>query len=151
MRVDDILEQAVDRCVEDQAAHLIDLVIRGEKGNRIVQIFVDSETGVTVDQCTAISRTVSETISRTNLVPGSYRLEVSSPGADRPLKYSWQYGKHVGRPFRVKRQTTDATSSVEGTLSSADETEITLEQSGSGESVHIPYGEIVEAKVVTPW
>ena len=151
MRVDEILEQAVDRCVEDQAAHLIDLVVHGEKGNRILQVFVDTEAGVTVDQCTAISRTLSETISRTKLVPGTYRLEVSSPGADRPLKYSWQYRKHLGRPFRVKRQTTDGTSSVEGTLSSADETEITLEQSGSGDSVRVPFGEIVEAKVVTPW
>jgi ribosome maturation factor RimP len=151
VRVDEILEQAVDRCVEDQEAHLIDLVIRGEKGSRVLQVFVDTETGVTLDQCTTISRTLSETISRTNLVPGSYRLEVSSPGADRPLKYSWQYGKHIGRPFRVKRRTAAGTTTVEGTLSSAEESEITLDNGGSGGTVCVPYREIVEARVVTPW
>jgi ribosome maturation factor RimP len=149
--VDEILEQAVDRCVEDHEAHLIDLAIRGEKGSRVLQVFVDTETGITHDKCTTISRTLSETISRTNLIPGSYRLEVSSPGADRPLKYSWQYGKHIGRPFRVKRQTASGTATVEGTLSSADESEITLDNGGSGGTVRVPYGEIVEARVVTPW
>jgi len=151
VKVDEIMEQAVSRCVEDQGAHLIDVVLRGGRGERILQVFVDSETGVTIDQCTAISRTISETMSRTNLVPGSYRLEVSSPGADRPLEYSWQYAKHVGRSFRVQRRTGGGTSSVEGTLASADEKEITLEQAKTGESVSIPYGEIVEARVVTPW
>jgi ribosome maturation factor RimP len=149
--VDEILEQAVERCVEDQHAHLIDLVIRGERGSRILQVFVDAETGVTVDQCTAISRTLSDTISRTSLVPGSYRLEVSSPGADRPLKYPWQYKKHIGRPFSIKRQTPAGVTIVEGTLSITSDIDITLDDGGSGESVRVPYEEIVEARVVTPW
>ena len=147
MSADEILERTIEQCVKDHSAHMIDLVVRGEKRGRVVQVFVDSESGVTIDQCTAISRTVAESLSRGRLLQGQYRLEVSSPGTDRPLKYPWQYGKHVGRPLRVKMRTVV----VKGTLSSADDTDIVLETGAEGKCVRIGYGDIVEAKVVTPW
>jgi ribosome maturation factor RimP len=151
MSVDEMLERTIDQCVEDHSAHVIDLVVRGEKGGRVVQVFVDAESGVTIDQCTAISRTVAESLSRGRLLQGHYRLEVSSPGTDRPLRYSWQYAKHVGRPLRVKIRSVEGTSLVQGTLSSADESNIVLETGAEGEPVRIRHGDIVEAKVVTPW
>ena len=120
MRLDDRLQQVIDRCVTEHGAHLIQVGLRGERGKTLLQVFIDGLEPVTIDQCSLVSRALSGAIAQEQLLPGSYRLEVSTPGVDRPLAHPWQYPKHKGRTLRLVTQEGEQTRTLEGTLTGAD-------------------------------
>jgi ribosome maturation factor RimP len=100
--VNDEMRAAIEDCTARLSAHLIELVVRGPRGKTLVEIFIDAEQGVTSDLCSDVSREASILIDRSEWIQGSYRLDVSSPGISRPLRFAWQYKKHVGRTLAVK-------------------------------------------------
>lgn len=77
--------------------HLIDVVIRGEKKNKIAEIYVDSENGIDLDELSAISREVNSALDSDEIIGEFLKVVVSSPGAENPFKYCWQLKKHVRR------------------------------------------------------
>ena len=78
-----------------------------------INVFLDSDTGVTFTECRRVSRHVEAVLDEEGFAGGKYTIEVSSPGATRPLRVPRQYPKHVGRKLEVKRHDADT---VEGTL-----------------------------------
>lgn len=97
-------QQIHNRIEEIVKAHgfiLIDLVIRGDNHLRIVEVFIDSEKGINADDCSNVSRALNDVLELENLIETNYRLDVSSPGVERPLKFLVQFGKHVNRKFEV--------------------------------------------------
>ncbi len=73
---------------------------------RVLRIVVDSDDGVLLDTCAELSRAASELLDETDAMGGApYSLEVTSPGADRPLTEPRHYRRAVGR--LVKAQLTD--------------------------------------------
>jgi ribosome maturation factor RimP len=72
-----------------------------QKGRKI-EVYIDCDTGVDFSTCRQISRYLEEDLDESPLVKENYILEVSSPGARRPLKLLRQYGKHVGRKLEIK-------------------------------------------------
>ena len=82
-------------------AEVIEIILRGDPTRRVIELFVDSEAGVSLHLCQEISKSLIQEIEKSALAVGSYRLDVSSPGIDRPLKFPWQYRKHTGRTMEV--------------------------------------------------
>ena len=78
---------------------LIDVVY--SQGNQKVEVFVDSDGGISFKKCRIISRHIEEKLDEGQYLGEKYTLEVSSPGETRPLKYFRQYAKHVDRNLRV--------------------------------------------------
>lgn len=150
MRVDDQLQQVIDRCVKEHGAHLIHISLRGERGKTLLQVFIDGLEPVTIDQCSQVSRAVSGAIAKEQLLPGSYRLEVSTPGADRPLSHPWQYPKHKGRRLRLVTGDGDQTRTLEGTLAEADGEGIELSLADGSRSRFL-FSTIIKATILTPW
>ena len=95
-----ILEIA-ETAIEKNNCVLIEPVFRGERGSKVVQFFIDGEKDVTADLCAEISREIGDRLEEMPDAP-SFRLEISSPGIDRPLKFLLQYPKHIGRKFEVE-------------------------------------------------
>ncbi|MDP3683732.1 MAG: ribosome maturation factor RimP, partial [Ignavibacteria bacterium] len=81
---------------------LIDFLFRGFSNSTVIEVFIDGEKGVSVEDCAKISREINEQIEAENLFDSAYRLEVSSPGADRPLKFLQQFTKHINRNFDLQ-------------------------------------------------
>ena len=77
--------------------HLIDVVIRGEKKNKIAEIYIDSENSIDLDELSKISRHVNDAIDSNDIADEFLKVVVSSPGVENPFKYCWQLKKHVGR------------------------------------------------------
>lgn len=77
--------------------HLIDVVIRGEKKNKIAEIYIDSENSIDLDELSKISRDVNDAIDSSDIADEFLKVVVSSPGVENPFKYCWQLKKHVGR------------------------------------------------------
>ncbi len=94
--------QLTEKVVKELNFFLIDVNFRGDSRNQIIEIFVDSTSGITADNCKSISRQIGAIIEEEELVSGKYRLDVSSPGSDRSLKYLEQYSKHINRSFEVE-------------------------------------------------
>ena len=65
------------------------------------EVFIDGDSGVTVDRCREISRYLENKLEENSVVGEKYTLEISSPGATRPLTMKRQYAKHIGRTLKV--------------------------------------------------
>lgn len=104
---------------------LVDIVI--SKNDR-VEVFIESDSTLTIDTCRVVSRFLEKKIEENNWLGEKYTLDVSSPGLDNPLKLVRQYIKNVGRNIKVVDQHDQIT---EGKLIYADEELIRIEQDKS--------------------
>ncbi|MCU7496593.1 MAG: hypothetical protein HF311_14065, partial [Ignavibacteria bacterium] len=93
--------QIAEQAAEKLGFLLVEVSLKGDNRNRIVEVFIDSRNGVSVDDCAEMSREMASVLDSTDLITSKYRLDVSSPGVDRPLKFLDQYIKHVERKFEV--------------------------------------------------
>jgi ribosome maturation factor RimP len=107
---------------------LVEVEVAGSKRRPLVRFFIDSPAGVTVDDCARASRQLGDLIEAEEIVPGSYVLEVSSPGATRPLKTERDYRLFAGRAVRVWfREPHDGAREVTGTLAAFEQGLVHLE------------------------
>lgn len=130
---------------------IVDIEVRGHKGTRVVEIFIESDTDLSHDDLARISSEVGFMLDVEEVIDGGYTLEVSSPGIKRPLTLPRQYKKNVGRGVRVKYESEDGgTENIVGTLRDADDERIELELP-SGEIKRIPLASIERTKLELPW
>ncbi|WP_116108528.1 ribosome maturation factor RimP [Lewinella sp. IMCC34191] len=99
-------------------------VVDVHHANKKLEVFVDSDSGMTFAKCQRISRYLESYLDEQKPLGEEYVLDVSSPGVDRPLKFYRQYLKNVGRTLEVT--TTDG-DTFTGELKQATPTEIVLE------------------------
>lgn len=128
-------------------AFLVDIKLRGQKDSQVLEVFVDTTTGITADGCAEISRDLSVRLDHENLIPGRYELRVSSPGLDRPLKLRQQYVKNVGRDLTVRYKAGEQTQTVTGQLTKVDADSIVLLLRSTEEVITIPFEDIQESRV----
>ena len=94
--------QIAEQTAEKLGFLLVDVSLKGDNRNRIVEVFIDSRNGVSVGNCAEMSREMASVLDSADLITSKYRLDVSSPGVERPLKYMDQYFKHLERKFEVE-------------------------------------------------
>jgi ribosome maturation factor RimP len=73
-----------------------------QSGSSVLRIYIDKETGVTMDDCAKMSRQASAMLDVEDPIQGRYTLEVSSPGLNRPLFELAHYQKFIGSNVRVR-------------------------------------------------
>ena len=145
------LKEIVTRLVEDLIAetdcYVVEISVSESKIKRKVTVFLDSDTGITIDQCGGFSRVLGNQLEE--IIEEAFTLEVSSPGADSPLKFERQYLKNIGRSLKIIR--TDQTE-VKGKLTEVSDGSVVIEPEAKKkvkpEAVTIPLSEIREAKVI---
>jgi ribosome maturation factor RimP len=104
----DRLRELLAPLVTEHGLELEELEASAVGRKRILRIVVDSDQGVDLDECAAVSRAVSERLDETNAMgDGAYDLEVTSPGAERPLREQRHFERERGRLMRA-RLTKDA-------------------------------------------
>jgi ribosome maturation factor RimP len=151
-RLADEIRSLADEVVAGTSYFVVDVEVRGHKGTRVVEIYVDGDDGIGHDDLAVVSKEVGFLLDVEDTVAGSYKLEVSSPGIKRPLSVPRQYMKNVGRTLRVRYQLDGSSRDeiVVGELTDADEDEIELKRS-SDERLRLPYAAVTEARVELPW
>jgi ribosome maturation factor RimP len=130
---------------ETNHVYLVDMEFRGKGRDRVLSIFVDTEEGITLSQITQLNQNISDLLDMHNVISGPYRLEISSPGLDRPLKYLWQYQKNIGRKLQVNYRDKETIKEVTGKLINAAEEGILIES--KSDKLKIPLSEITKSKV----
>ncbi len=144
--------------IEEKVAHLveplteyneIELVlvefVKGPRGN-ILRLVIDKEGGVTLDDCTRLSRVVSDLLDVHDPVPGSYSLEVSSPGINRPLVKKDDYTRFSGEKVFIKLdEPIDGRKKFKGILKGIFNDEVVIES--AGQDFSLPYALITKARL----
>lgn len=137
-----------EEAVADSDLFVVGVEVRGFQGSRVVEVFVDSPTGAGSDDLTALSRSLGFLLDTEDVVKGTYRLDVSTPGADRPIADPRQYPQHVGRTLAVSVERAESELvTVQGELLAVEDGALVLD----GETAPIPFDAIRDARVVLPW
>ena len=134
--------ELVNNALEGSEKFLVNLKITPD--NRIF-VDIDGDNGVTIDDCIELSRAIEGQLDREE---EDFELNVSSAGADMPLKLTRQYRKNVGRELEVVMVDGEK---AEGTLEDASDEGIVLRTKGTKkrapETLHLAYRDIKSARV----
>jgi ribosome maturation factor RimP len=118
-----------------------------EQSGRILRLYLDRPGGVTLDDCSAVSRQLSDILDATLDTDAAYRLEVSSPGPHRPLAKLSDFQRFVGRRVKVRTiRAVDGQKNFTGTLDSV--TPETVRITTRDKNVEISFGGITKAQLV---
>jgi len=98
----DRVNQLLQPILDEMGLELTDLEYVREGRDSTLRVFIDKEGGVNLDDCAALSRELGAVLEVEDVVQAAYRLEVSSPGLDRPLKNQKDYQRFVGSLVKIK-------------------------------------------------
>lgn len=143
------IQSLAEEIASDKALYVVGVQVRGQKGSRVIEVFLDADEGIDLDELAAVSRDLEFLLDTEDTIKGRYYLNVSSPGADRPLVLPRQYRKHVGRQFRVITGEGEERRERTGALLAVHDGAFELEVDGQTETV--AFDDVQEARVQLPW
>jgi len=122
------LEKVVEPVVNGMGYELVD--VQASNGGRFLRLFIDKPGGVGLEDCAAVSRQLSRVFEVEGI--DYERLEVSSPGLDRPLRKGADFARFAGQKAEVRMRTPDASGRRKfvGVLRGAAEGRVNLELEG---------------------
>jgi ribosome maturation factor RimP len=142
----------VEPLARAEGFELVDIELRheGGRGGRVLRLYLDKEGGPTMDDLSRVSREVSDLLDVHDVVEGSYTLEVSSPGINRPLKRPEHFARFVGKRVRVRtREAIQGRRSFVGQLVEVSDNKISLNQ--DGQRCEIPFALIERSNYEHDW
>lgn len=95
-------EQLIVPILTEKQFELVDVEYVKEAGDWYLRAYIDKPGGITIDDCEAVSRILSDRLDEADFIPDAYILEVSSPGLTRPLKKDRDYDRNIGKPVEIK-------------------------------------------------
>ncbi len=132
--------------VETAGVELDDVELLGQTGKMIVRVTIDSEGGVGIKECERVSRQLEALLDVEDPIPGSYTLEVTTPGLDRPLRSLRDFERFKGRLARVvTSERIDKQTFFVGRIKSVEGDRIVLEL--DNREVEIPYNIVSKARL----
>lgn len=144
------LWETLEPYLEAEGVELDDLDVRGRGNGRLVRVTVDAPGGIGVDRIAELSRGVSRLLDEEDPVPGSYTLEVTSPGLERPLRRPSHFHKSVGREVDVRTaEEIEGAQRHRGVLERIDDRTLRVVVDGATRS--IPIDSVTQAKTVFRW
>lgn len=149
-----LTELAAPICAR-HGVELVDVRLVTEHGEHVARIVIDREradglpgSAVSLEDCQGVSRDLSAKIDEDpEVVPGAFRLEVSSPGLERPLVRLADYDRFVGREAKIKVfKPINGQRTFDGVLLGTDGADVRIDCAGT--TVVVPHGEITKAHLV---
>lgn len=108
-----------------------------------LEVYIDADEQLTIDMCRKTSRFLEKQIEENKWMPEKYKLDVSSPGLDNPLKMKRQYVKNIGRKASIKLP---EETMIEGVLKVVTDDEVVVVV--GKEEKTIPWSDIIETKIL---
>ncbi len=117
---------------------LVGVQYRPARGEGLLRVYIDSETGVGVDDCARVSHQVSGLLDVEDPIPGNYRLEVSSPGLDRPLFTPEQFRRFAGHEVKIRlHELWEGRRSFRGVLQGCEEGRVLIDEQETRHAVPV--------------
>ena len=135
------------RATADNGVEFVHLEIAGTKRNQIVRIFADKAGGITIEDCSNVSKAVEATMDAEDFMPAAYVLEVSSPGLDRELYSLADFEKFAGKLAKLKMKPDfEGPKALNGRIVKVEGVEITFDDRIAGE-LAFPYESVAKANL----
>ncbi len=96
------VENEIEKIVASEGLELVHIDYRKQGRGYLLRVDIDKEGGVTIDDCSLVSRQISTYLDVDDVVPAEFELQVSSPGLDRKFYKDSDYEKFKGRLVRVR-------------------------------------------------
>ncbi len=145
-KVTEVTAELAAPIVEAAGCSLWDVEYVREAGTWFLRVYIDHPGGVSIDHCEAVSRPLSDKLDEVDPIEGAYVLEVSSAGADRPLKKPEHFQQFMGTEVEVKLyKARDGRKDFHGILSGYQDGDVTL--TINGEDVTFQKKEIAVARL----
>jgi len=142
----DTIQQCIGALAETSDLELVDLVISSDT----IRVYIEKPGGIRLDDCSRLSREIYRSLDEMDeAILEQYRLEVSSPGIDRPLKTAADFSRNLGSRVAVVYSAGDRVSSVEGVIGSVTETGFTIVI--NGKPTEIQLDSVKKAQLVMEW
>ncbi|MFZ3587883.1 ribosome maturation factor RimP [Bacillus sp. DJP31] len=149
-KVTDIIEELVSPILEELQLELVDVEYVKEGKDWFVRVYIDSSVGIDIEQCGTVSERLSEKLDDLDPIPHLYFLEVSSPGAERPLKKPKDFEKAIGKQVYIKMyEPIEGEKQFEGVLTSFVEGLVTITYlvKTRKKVITIPYEKVASARL----
>ena len=144
------IEQELSALLAAQGFELVELqAVTGRGATLTVLADRADKPGITLDECAELSQVVSQYLDVADPFRGPYRLQVSSPGLDRPLTRRDHYPKAVGKKVRVRHSVGGKPATVVGQLTSVTDEGLVVEV--DGEPLAIAFDAVLKANVEYEW
>jgi ribosome maturation factor RimP len=144
------LSDTVRAVVTDALAPLDVDVYDIEHTGGTLRVTVDRPDGIDIDTVADATRAVSRALDEADPIPGSYHLEVSSPGLERTLRTAAHWRSAVGEAVKVKlRAEVEGERRVEGTVTAVGDDDVTIDVDGEAHTVRL--GDVDRARTVFEW
>jgi len=142
-----VVEQILERVTARLGLELVHWETVGPRNNFVLRVYIDKPGGVTLGDCETVSKQVGMIFDVEDPIPGSYTLEISSPGIERGLYKPADYERFAGN--RVKLRTVAAINgqrNFRGKLMGINQNMVTIEADGIGK-LDIEYDQIAKANI----
>jgi ribosome maturation factor RimP len=149
-KVTELTSELVTPILDDLHLELVDVEFKKEGPNWFLRIFIDSDTGVDLEDCGQVSEKLSEKLDELDPIQQAYFLEVSSPGAERPLKKEKDLKKAIGKNVYVSTyEPIEGEKAFEGKLNHFDgeQLEIEVKVKTRKKVYTIPYDKVANARL----
>ena len=143
------LEEIALPLCEKMGIYLVEIRIKGTAHNPVYQVFADTEKGITLAECEKLSRAIKDELDMDLSLPERYRLDVSSPGLDRPLVHDFEFKKNIGQLLHVLVVSEEEERQLEGKLTGFDKEEIEIQTKDKTERIR--RSQIKQARVQLRW
>jgi ribosome maturation factor RimP len=141
------LESDIKNVVESMGLSVYDIVTVSEFGETIYRVMINAKGGVSLDQCTEVTKMLNPLLDVTPPVKGDYRLEVSSPGIERKLKSLSHFENSIGEKVKAVLISNEV---FRGELIKVEANTVYILDHDNGEQA-IPFDEIIKASTYFEW
>lgn len=151
-KIIETVEKIAEPIIEELNLELVEMEYVKEGKNWFLRLYIDKESGIDIEECATVSERLSEKLDALDPdpIPHNYFLEVSSPGAERPLKKTQDFERSVGKQVNVKLyEPIDGEKTYEGKLLSFDGEELTIEYAVKTrkKQLTIPLNKVAKARL----
>ena len=144
------IKELLEPTLKHMGYGLYSLEQSGQSG-RTLRISIDHVEPITIEDCERVSRVAGPLVDHSNLIDGPYNLEVSSPGAERPLRGQQDYERFNGKRVNIRYRSGDTDTVVEGQLVAVDGAGIAVQSLGARSRapviLHIAWDDIVAGRL----
>ena len=96
------IEQILEKDISSFGCYIWGIEFSGKITNPTLRVFIDKDSGISIDDCEAVSRHISKVLESEEEIGDDYSLEVSSPGMDRKFFKDSQYDYYLGHALKIK-------------------------------------------------
>jgi len=127
------ITEMAERVAVSEGLTLVDVELKGSGGSQLLRVYIDKPEGISHADCELVSEQLSAILDVEDPFPGSYTLEVSSPGLDRTLVKASDFAHFAGRKARVVvREPVDDQKVLEGRLAGFEAGRVRLDLGDAG-------------------